>query len=125
MILAFTSAAIPRVGFASPVPILGTWQLVGTTPSGFVRHGAQVALITITEQKGKLHGQVMTGHHHYAASATYSSKPRQLALTIHTIKGLVRLQATLARDGKRMIGTWYDSHGNDGGIVLIRIVGKH
>jgi len=102
-------------------PILGAWQLVGTTPPGFVRQGVQVARVTLTMSGGHLHGLVLTGSHRYTAPAQYAASHRELRLTIHTVKGIVRLQATLWKDGKRMIGTWYDTRGDDGGFVLVRL----
>jgi hypothetical protein len=113
--------AVLRPVQAAPPPLPGTWQLVGTSPPGFVRHGAEVGRITITIQKGALHGVVLTGKHRYTATGRYIAAHHELQLVISTVKGKVRLQATIGPDQRRMIGTWYDTHGNDGGIVLMRL----
>jgi hypothetical protein len=102
-------------------PVLGSWRWMGTAPSGFVRQGTQEAQVTLTLQQGHVRGLIATGRHRYAADARYISSQHQLQLTLRTAQGRVRVQATMLKGNQRMIGTWYDAHGNDGGFVLARI----
>lgn len=90
-------------------------------PPGFVRHGIKVGRILISARNSKLYGLVFTGTHHYMASGGYIARLRELQLVIRTGKSKVRLQSILSLDGRRMIGTWYDSHGHDSGIVLAHL----
>lgn len=117
--------AIGLGAHAHPLPpILGTWQLIGTAPPGFVRHGAEVARLTLTLQHGHLHALVLAGTHRYTATAQYSAPHHQLLLTVHTVKGLVRVQATPGPGSGRMIGTWSDTRDDDGGVVLVRLTAR-
>lgn len=101
--------------------VLGAWRVIGTAPPGVVRHGAEVARLTLTLQRGRRRALVLTGPHRYTASGQYSAARHQLLLTVHTAKGLVRLQATPGPGSARMIGTWSDTRGDDGGFVLLRL----
>jgi hypothetical protein len=105
----------------TPPPILGSWRWMGTAPSGFVRQSNQEAQLTLTLRQGHVRGLIATGRHRYAADARYISGQHQLQLTLHTAQGHVRVQATMLKGNQRMIGTWYDAHGNDGGFVLVRM----
>jgi hypothetical protein len=102
-------------------PILGGWRWIGTAPSGFIRQGTQEAQVTLSLRQGHLQGLIVTGRHRYTAGVSYAEKQQQLQLTIHTAQGNVRIQATLLKGSQRMIGTWYNAHGDDGGFVLVRI----
>jgi hypothetical protein len=117
---------VARLGIAAhrqptPPPVLGSWRWMGTAPAAFVRQGTQEAQITLTLRQGHLRGLVSTGQHRYAAVARYISTQHQLQMTLRTAQGRVRVQATILKGNQRMIGTWYDAHGNDGGFVLVRI----
>jgi hypothetical protein len=94
---------------------------MGTAPSGFVRQGSQEAQLTLALQQGHVRGLVSTGRHRYAADARYTAAQHQLQLTVRSAQGSVRIQATMLKGNQRMIGTWYDARGNDGGFVLVRI----
>jgi hypothetical protein len=94
---------------------------MGTAPSGFVRQGTQEAQVTLTLHQGQVRALVSTGRHRYATDARFSAPQKQLQLTFRTAQGSVRIQATLLKGNQRMIGTWYDAHGDDGGFVLVRI----
>jgi hypothetical protein len=106
---------------STPAPVLGSWRWMGTAPAGFVRQGTQEAQVTLTLRQGQVRGFVSTGRHRYAADACYTAAQQQLQLTISTAQGSVRVQATMLKGNQRMIGTWYDAHGDDGGFVLVRI----
>ena len=58
----------------------------------FPRHGRSRALTLI-------------GAHRYTATAQYSAARHELRLAVHTVKGLVWLQATPGPGSARMIGT--------------------
>ena len=96
----------------------------GSAPSGFVRQGTQQSQVTLTLRQGHMRGIVSTGRHRYAADASYISAQHQLQLTVRTAQGSVRVQATMLKGNQRMIGTWYDARGNDGGFVLVLINGR-
>ena len=65
-----------------------------------------------------------TGKHRYTVASQYVTAQHELLLTVPVSKGKVRLQATLGT-GKvgaaRMLGLWSDTHGDDGGFVLLRL----
>ncbi len=105
----------------APPPVLGAWRFVGTAPPGFVRTGTEVARLTLTLQRGRLHALVSTGKHRYNADGRYSAAQHQLLLSVPTTAGRVRLQATLGQHDARMLGIWSDTHGDDGGFVLLRV----
>jgi hypothetical protein len=104
----------------TPPPVLGSWRWMGTAPSGFVRQGTQEAQVTLTFHQGQVRGLVATGRYRYAADAHYTASQKQLQLTFRTGQGSVRVEATLLKGNQRMISTWYDAHGDDGGFVLVR-----
>ncbi len=112
--------SIVSVHAASPSPIPGTWRFVGTTPPGFTRQGTQVARLTLSYQHRILRAVVVTGVHRYVTTGQYSALRHELLLIVRTTKGTVRLQATLWTGEQRMIGTWSDTRGDDGGFVLVR-----
>jgi len=107
-------------------PVLGAWRFVGTAPPGFVRQGTDVAQLTLSLQRGRLYALVTTGKHRYASDGRYVAAQRQLLLTVRTSGGVVRLQATLgagSAGAARMLGIWSDTHGDDGGFVLLHVPG--
>jgi len=104
-------------------PILGAWRFVGTAPPGFTRQGTEVARLTLSLQRGRLYALVTTGKHRYNVGAQYVTAKHELLVTVPASRGKVRLQATLERGAARMIGLWSDTHGDDGGFVLLRIPG--
>jgi hypothetical protein len=118
-----TSLGIAAHQHPTPPPILGSRRWMGTAPAGFVGQGTQEAQVTLTLRQGHLRGLVSTGRHRYAADARYISAQaqRQLQLSVRTAQGRVRVQATMLKGNQRMIGTWYDARGDDGGFVLMRL----
>ncbi len=116
-----TSVGIGARTYPTPPPVLGSWRWMGTAPSGFVRQGTQEAQVALTLHQGHLWCFVSTGRHRYAADARYVPAQQQLQLTIYTVQGHVRVQATMLKGNQRLIGTWYDARGDDGGFVLVRI----
>jgi len=105
-------------------PVLGAWRFVGTAPPGFTRQGTEVARLTFSLSHGRLQALVATGKQQYNATGQYVAAKQQVLLTVLTGAGIVRLQATLGqgRAGTaRMIGVWSDTHGDDGGFVLLRV----
>lgn len=83
--------------------------------------GTQEAQVTLTSRQGHVRGLVSTERHRYATNARYTATQRQLQLTIRTARGSVRVEAAMLKGNQRMIGTWYDARGDDGGFVLARI----
>ncbi len=116
----WTTTARP-VAPVAPLPILGAWQYQGTAPPGFTRQGTQGARITVALQGKTLHALVLTGARRYAATAQYVASRHELVISVPTVAGHVRLDAMLLTGNARMVGTWYDAHGDDGGFVLLRI----
>lgn len=117
------SGQLNAVHPATP-PILGVWRFVGTAPPGFVRTGTEVARLTLNLQGERLRALVVTGKHRYTVGAQYATARRELLLTVPASAGKVRLQATLGAGtagAGRMLGLWSDTHGDDGGFVLLRV----
>ena len=105
-------------------PVLGVCRFVGTAPPGFVRTGTEVARLTFSLQRGRLHALVTTGKHRYNVGGQYVAARRELLVTVPASRGKVRLQATLGTGSvgaARMLGIWSDTHGDDGGFVLLRV----
>jgi len=116
-----THMRLPRPG---PPPVLGAWRFVGTAPPGFTRQGTEVARLTFSLQRGRLRALVATGKQRYNATGQYVAAKQQVLLTVPTRVGVVHLQATLGQGragAARMIGVWSDTHGDDGGFVLLRL----
>ena len=105
-------------------PVLGAWRFVGTAPPGFTRQGTEVARLTFSLQRGHLQALVSTGKQRYNANGQYVAAKHEVLLTVPTRAGVVHLQATLGQGragAARMIGVWSDTHGDDGGFVLLRV----
>ncbi len=123
VVIGGSDARQPARHVVSP-PILGAWRFVGTAPPGFVRHGAEVARLTLSLRHGQLRALISTGKYHYTADGRYVAVQRQFVLTVKTVRGIVLLQATLGQGragAARMLGIWNDTHGDDGGFVLLRL----
>ncbi|MDQ2827637.1 MAG: hypothetical protein M3Y74_01090 [Chloroflexota bacterium] len=105
-------------------PILGAWRFVGTAPPGFVRTGTEVARLTFSLDHGSLRALVATGKRRYTVASQYVAAQHEILLTVPASRGKVRLQATLgagSMGAARMLGIWSDTHGDDGGFVLLRL----
>ncbi len=123
--LGIAAALALSLAQATAAPVMGTWLLQGTAPPGFVRSGTTVARVILSMHGSAVQGEVTTGSHHYPTIGTYSTRQHLLRLTLHTVKGVVHLEATLLTGNGRMVGTWSDSRGDDGGIVWVRQASTH
>ncbi len=100
-------------------PVLGAWCFVGTAPPGFTRQGTEVARLTFSLERGRLHALVFTGKHRYNVGGQYVAARHELLVTVPASRGKVRLQATLgtgSAGAARMLGIWSDAHGDESDV---------
>ena len=105
-----------------PASLSGSWAMQGTGPAGFVAAGGRVATLQVRQRGHALAIAIRSGTRTYAATGTYGYPTPTLRFSWRMpAAGTVRFTSSVQAGGARAIGNWIDDHGDDGGVVLIRL----
>jgi len=116
------AAAIPSAAAAIPTSLSGSWAMRGSGPAGLVAVGGRIATLQVRQRGHALAIAIRSGTRTYAATGTYGYPTPTLRFSWRMpAAGTVRFTGSVQAGGARAIGNWIDDHGDDGGVVLIRL----
>jgi len=101
--------------------LAGTWAMEGTGPAGLVNTGGRIAIVLLRQHGHTLTLTLQSGGRRYGAAGTYSWTSHNMGVRWRMpAAGLVRFSGIVQAGNTRIIGQWADSHGDDGGAILVR-----
>jgi len=117
------AAGMPgQAAAAIPTSLSGSWAMRGSGPAGLVAAGGRIATLQVRQRGGALTIAIRSGTRTYAAAGTYDYPKPSLRFSWRMpAAGTVRFTGSVQAGGSRAIGNWIDDHGDDGGVVLIRL----
>jgi len=94
----------------------------GAGPIGLVRRDGRLATLTIGQRGQALTVTVCSGARRYTGRGTLDPSAATMTLSWPMLgAGAIRVTGALQRGGRRLIGLWSDTRGDDGGMVLVRV----